>query len=493
MSMRKVLALATVCLGISAAAHATVTEPDGTVVPRDSANGETQVYTVLQQRDPMLNWQTDSDTRPETFSPLCSFSAELILKQSASVLGIGWYNVNMSSNSPPPYDQIYEIIAPGKPVGTKFTGQNIKDDPNYKGGLIGFALREGDSVSSHYSERRLNINCSKCTIPGPWITSVTYIAKSPSLPNTFFLGFEDGGLSDSSWSNDGDFNDYMFQFTGLTCSGGGQPCTVPGVSGICSVGVSECGITANTCKQVVQPESVEKCDGLDNDCNGKVDDGAMCDGGLICDRGHCVTSCSSEFPCAAGLTCDEGRCVNEDCTGVDCPGNQSCRGGVCVDPCQDIKCPGSQICRVGRCVDPCNGVSCGTGKACKAGACVPGCDCYPCTDAGTKCSAKTNLCVETACADVTCPDDQVCKAGACVNACDGATCPETQTCLMGQCYDIQGPNAGMVPDVTEGGGSVADGCSCRLSPANDTPGALAIGSALLVLSLTVLRRRRYSA
>ena len=222
--MNRVLAWTTLFLGIAGAANATVTEPDGKVVPIDSTkppynNTEVQIYNVLQMRDAALDWQTDSDTRPETFSPLCSFTAELILKQTASNLGIGWYNVNMSSQSPPAYTDIYQIIPPSSPVGTKVTGQSIKDDPRYLGGLIGFALMKGTNTTSHYSEKRLNIQCSGCTTPGPWITSITYISKT--LPNTFFLGFEDGTLTSTNWSNDGDFNDYVFQFTGLTCSGGG--------------------------------------------------------------------------------------------------------------------------------------------------------------------------------------------------------------------------------------------------------------------------------
>lgn len=486
--------------GLASVAHATVTEPNGLVVPIDStaATKEVQIFTVLQQRDSALDWQKDSDTQPEVFSPLCSFTAELILKQTGSNLGIGWYNVDKTTNTPPPYNQIYQIIPPSSPVGTKITGKSIKDDVNYKGGLIGFALMEGTSTNSHYSERRLNIQCtdtSKCPTPGSWITSITYISKS--LPNTFFLGFEDGGLTSSSWSNDGDFNDYVFQFTGLTCQGGGKPCTVPGVQGICSSGVTQCVIGGTTtCKQVLQPEAVEKCDGLDNDCNGQVDDGATCSGGLICDRGRCVGSCSSEFPCASGLTCDSGRCVDTACTGVSCSGGTVCRLGSCVDPCTGVKCPGSQICRVGRCVDACDGVTCPSGQVCQGGACVPGCDCYPCGDPAQGCSKSSNICVETACVNVTCGAGEVCQGGSCVAACTGAVCPNDQSCTMGRCVDNDippdpnaGVDAGAGADMDNGSGSIASGCACRLSPTGDAPGAMALLAGAAILALALRRRR----
>jgi hypothetical protein len=500
--MRNVFVSTALLLGLSSAAQATVTEPNGLVVPIDSSkppisNGETQIYTVLQQRDPALDWQRDSDTQPEVFSPLCSFTAELILRQTASSLAIGWYNVDTTTNNPPAYNQIYQIIPAGAAVGTKITGTSIKDDTRYKGGLIGFALMKGNSTDTHYSEKRLNINCTDtkaCPTPGPWITSITYISKT--LPNTFFLGFEDGGLTSSSWSNDGDFNDYVFQFTGLTCQGGGKPCTVPGINGICAAGVTQCQTGGGTtCKQILQPEPTEKCDGLDNDCNGMVDDGATCPNGLTCDRGRCVELCGGEFLCPSGLSCDSGRCVEPACVGVSCAAGTSCKGGTCTEPCAGIVCPGSQICRVGRCVDACAGVTCPTGQVCQGGACIIGCDCYPCGDPAQGCSKSTNLCVASACVNITCPADSVCQGGQCVSACQGAVCPDGQTCTAGNCVDVPPtamPDGGSDTDgdTTTGGAVAVTSCGCRLVPSNDSAGGLALGTATLFIALGLRRRRR---
>jgi hypothetical protein len=75
-------------------AHATVTQPDGKVVPIDSraATNEKQVYDAFKPEDKtaMLRFREDANTAPEVFSPLCSFTAELLLKETGSDLAVGW-------------------------------------------------------------------------------------------------------------------------------------------------------------------------------------------------------------------------------------------------------------------------------------------------------------------------------------------------------------------------------------------------------------------
>lgn len=56
-------------------------------------------------------------------------------------------------------------------------------------------------------------------------------------------------------------------------------------------------------------QNTEKCDGVDNDCNGTVDDNAPCPIGQLCTRGRCADPCGSEALCPLGQSCELGRCV----------------------------------------------------------------------------------------------------------------------------------------------------------------------------------------
>jgi MYXO-CTERM domain-containing protein len=485
--------MVTLC-ALSTTAQALVTQPNGLVVPRDSANGEVQVYTLLNQREMgAVDWQKDSNTTPDVFSPLCGFTAELVLRQTASSLAVGWYNVDPARTVAPTLSEIHQVIPAGSPVGTKITGTSIRNDPNYKGGLIGFALMAGAGFTSKFTEKKWNTVCTSCATPGPWIHSVTYIAKS--VPNAFYVGFEDGNSTASSFGNDGDYNDYVFFFTGLTCQGGGQSCDIATNVGACRNGVTECvGSGGTTCKALVTPgQNTEKCDGVDNDCNGMVDDNAPCPIGKLCTRGRCADPCGSEALCPVGQSCELGRCTDTGCIGKTCPSTQVCRGGSCVSPCDGIVCPGSQVCSGGICIDSCAAVVCPTGKVCQNGACVTTCDCAPCSS-GLACQSSTGKCVQSGCQNMTCGSGDVCQNGSCVPACAGAVCPSGQVCSLGQCQDLPpdtsggGNPGGTDPNVPSQGGVIDTGCGCRITPSPDRQGALALLSVLGMLGLLARRR-----
>jgi MYXO-CTERM domain-containing protein len=298
----------------------------------------------------------------------------------------------------------------------------------------------------------------------------------------------------------------------VSCPGTGGQCDT-GLEGACGIGVTQCIGGGVECVQVGMP-GAERCDGVDNDCNGEVDDGdGLCSGANICYQGACVPPCF-EGGCAEGQTCTgEGRCVDTACMGVTCESGQRCTAGTCVDACAGVTCPHDQQCVAGRCLAVCDVITCGEGEVCQDGACRPGCPCYPCPD-GETCNAD-GTCRPTGCDLVTCDPGFYCEGGSCLDACDGATCPPGQVCQVGMCVDGMSvpPDAGVTPRPDGGsfpwadaGGSTLDGstggngdggrahgppprpgCGCHAAVDGDAPSWL---WSLGALAFIVRRRRR---
>ena len=246
---------------------------------------------------------------------------------------------------------------------------------------------------------------------------------STATPNAYYICFEDGATSASSWNNDGDFNDDVYFVPGITCAGGGRPCS-PGMPGLCGPGSTPGASTGVTCQGITPPAPTETCNGVDDNCNGAVDEGAPCPDEQVCDQGKCVGSCAGdEFPCDPGLVCSaDGHCVDPSCLMVTCLQGQVCEGGTCKAPCDGVTCPNPQVCRVGVCLDPCAGVTCAAGQVCDQGVCILGCSCQPCAQ-GEVCDSTSQQCVDPACAGVMCTAGTYCLAGNCVDDCSAAACP----------------------------------------------------------------------
>lgn len=446
--------------------------PTGTPAPKQAPQSEINLDAFFAAQGEAIDWIADAHDVPDRFSPLCDFTAAFMLKESGSTdIGVGFYNVVPGATVAPTPAEIFEIIPAGTPVGTVITGQSIRGNVNFAGGEIGFALiRPALGDVPHYSETKWNTVCTGgacAATPGPWILAVKY--QSVSMANTFYLAFEDGDAGAWTWSNDGDYNDYVFRFTGLACAGAGETCDVQNALGVCKSGLTECDDTGVlVCKQLVSA-SAEACDGVDNDCNGDIDEGdAVCSAGERCVRGTCVPLCGDEFPCFGEDVCEEGLCVNPECVGKTCDEGQACIDGSCQAPCDGVVCPGDQVCRVGRCVDACAGVSCSDTKVCSGGVCVLPCSCTGCA-AGLAC-AGDGRCVEQGCETQSCGVGDVCRAAECVPACTGAVCPRGTECSDGECVTPSDDDAG-VP-TTGGSGQGGVGAS-----AAGTYGEGAIGSA----------------
>ncbi|MCA9607012.1 MAG: hypothetical protein KC619_15505 [Myxococcales bacterium] len=304
-----------------------------------------------------------------------------------------------------------------------------------------------------------------------------------------------------SMSNVGEPGVWRFQIRrgSVLCPDAGNACDTGGV-GVCGIGRTACVRGETECRQDLMA-SDERCDALDNDCDGTVDEGGgLCGATEVCSRGVCIAPCF-EGGCSPGLACSpDGICVDEACVGVTCPAGQRCRLGACVGACDGVVCPGDRTCVSGQCVDTCAGTTCDDCTVCQGGACVARCAPGSCPT-GREC-ADDGRCVDTGCAALTCGAGEVCRGGACVDACSGAVCPTGESCSVGDCYPTgMGPpppsDGGTTPDMdgsvppgTDGGGSsppgATPGCACRAQTA--TPSSY--GALLLVAGLALLRRRR---
>jgi MYXO-CTERM domain-containing protein len=447
---------------------------------------------LFKWRKEMLDPVKDAKTGPGYFSPACGFSGQLLLMGGNCKVAFGWYNVeDPNSTTAPAPEEIYEFI-PNDPTylnckdengGPKtdgfcplawdtrsprdlsvqqwtpkaFDSGNIKDDPRYKGKYVGFALIGNSALSCKQNKYSMYAHNQKNAQGVPWVTTLIY--QSTADPEGFYMAFEDLPMQPNDWhesggtyKNDGDFNDFVFYVSGISCQGGGMPCTVPDLQGACSLGRTDCAGEGQTgmCRPIINP-GAELCDNVDNDCNGIVDDGeGLCPGTQVCDKGSCIATCSTgEFKCPTDFTCKMGHCIDDACVDTVCEAGQVCRAGTCMNACDGVVCPSGQECQLGRCVDPCAAVTCTGGKVCERGLCVSDCSCRGC-QGGLVCGAD-GRCSDPKCVGVNCDAGQKCVEGACVDSCTGVMCPNNGVCVNGNCMPGDGTGGTASTGGTDGG------------------------------------------
>ena len=227
-----------------------------------------------------------------------------------------------------------------------------------------------------------------------------------------------------------------------------------GEVGACSLGLQVCTTGLYACEPTRPPEG-EACNTLDDDCDGIIDEGLLNACGRCgltpveaCDGvdNDCDGVLDEGMLCTEGFTCSLGICAS-DCISNECPDTtKTCVNDGCVPRCLAAQCPDGFACADGNCSDPCLNLVCPAGEVCSAGRCV-GDSCYLTGCAdGLRC--EQGDCVADPCLNERCPTGQFCRVTS-----DEAHC--VASCAMISCG---------YSEICEDGVCVADPCAETVCP-----------------------------
>ncbi len=189
-------------------------------------------------------------------------------------------------------------------------------------------------------------------------------------------------------------------------------CTITNEIGSCE-GKRVCIEGGLTDCDALSPDA-ELCDGIDNDCDGDVDEPVNVDGEL-------VAPCDDLNQCTIDTCNGQQGCLHEVLNGVSCGDGLVCKEGSCLPGCLPA-CGVNEECVDGECVcaPDCTGVECGNdGCGGSCGACDGGYECGLAGQCEADCAA---LCQEVECGAAGKQDE-----------CDCGGCGAKLTCLDSIC------------------------------------------------------------
>jgi hypothetical protein len=254
----------------------------------------------------------------------------------------------------------------------------------------------------------------------------------------------DGLDNDCNGLADDQVSDGQGHSTGDACCRFGAKCG----EGVCTEGAYACAGSQVVCAGGVGP-SMELCDGLDNDCNGIVDD--VPGQGMACAM---PGGCAGIFECelGTGLVCIAAASGLEVCNGLD----DDCDGSIDEEP--DVTENDSSIgVECDAPISPNDAPPCMAGKTvCKAGG--PICE-GAVTSQPEVCNGVDDDCNGTIDDGSPCAEGLVCRDGQCLSPCAGGEfpCPGGEACIDQVCV----PNAGTGGSGGEGGAAGAGGTTAQ--------------------------------
>ena len=299
---------------------ATVTCPAGRVC--EDGRCEVRLQSYFDTNGEAISETADASTDPGVFLPLCDFAATLVLSESQAQGGLAWYNVPTTAPTAAPA-AIYQIGPFPMLVGQVITSADVRTNPNYAGGLIGFVLLKNLGAAAR---------CRASTTPSTSATSMHVhglhdaglledgaqlpVEGAPQLvlPRVRGLGGRRPELAGRGTTATSTTR--CSRISGVTCDGGGEPCDT-GMPGVCAQGVTQCQVGAGIiCKPAVMQERREVRQPRQRlQRHGRRRRPACAQASFVCSKGVCIRPCDdSEFPCAVGLKCDtDGLCKDPRC------------------------------------------------------------------------------------------------------------------------------------------------------------------------------------